>query len=372
MLLYIKTMISIDEQWMNYLNNNGVLEDNYDIASVPEVKSDTDKPICQELSISTKTKVLYLNQPIDIEKIFWQIPIVKYWEQKEGIIKKQMKIISKSVEDVADLQNKLSQQYYYTENIIKQINNTESRRVKFKDERKITIGISKKDIMSTRSKTKNAFYNCFAIIIRYYYEGLFREIHVKVFNTGKMEIPGVLNKEILNITKMKILELLTPFLETPVDFVEKNNDVNVLINSNFNCGFYINRDMLYTVLKNEYNIETSYEPCSYPGVKSKFYYNHDVSSEEQTGQIAESDRTMKMCELLKNKKYTEISFMIFRTGSCLIIGNCQEDVLMCIYGFIRNILETEYGRIVMDNEIPPPKGKVKKVKRKKIINNHTI
>ena len=81
---------------------------------------------------------------------------------------------------------------------------------------------------------------------------------------------------------------------------------------------------------------------------------------------------MKMCELLKNKKYTEISFMIFRTGSCLIIGNCQENVLMRIYGFIRNILETEYTRIAMDNEVPALKGKVKKVKRKKIINSRTI
>ena len=363
-------MASIDEQWLNYLNNNYTLEDG---PTKPEVSNiDTCyKPTCQNLSISTKTKVLYLNQEIDIETIFWKIPIVKYWEQREGIIKKQMKIISKSNEDVLELQNKLKEQYYYTENIIKQINNTESRRVKFKDERKITIGISKKDIMSARGKTKNAFYNCFAIIIRYLYEGSFREIHVKVFNTGKMEIPGVLNDEILAITKSKILDLLSPFLETPIDFIEKDIDVNVLINSNFNCGFYINRDTLYTVLKNEYNIETSYEPCSYPGVKSKYYYNHELPMEQQNGQIVESDRSMKMCELLKNKKYTEISFMIFRTGSCLIIGNCREDVLMCIYSFIRNILESEYSRIVMDgDEVPPLKAKIKKVKRKKIISNH--
>ena len=57
---------------------------------------------------------------------------------------------------------------------------------KYKDERKITIGMSKKDIMNCRGKVKNAFYNCFAIIMRFKFEGNFREIHIKVFNTGKL------------------------------------------------------------------------------------------------------------------------------------------------------------------------------------------
>ena len=34
---------------------------------------------------------------------------------------------------------------------------------------------------------------CFAIILRFYQGGEFKEIHVKVFNTGKLEIPGLLN-----------------------------------------------------------------------------------------------------------------------------------------------------------------------------------
>ena len=43
--------------------------------------------------------------------------------------------------------------------------------------------------MNCRGKIKNAFYNCFAIIVRFKYKEDFREIHVKVFNNGKMEIP---------------------------------------------------------------------------------------------------------------------------------------------------------------------------------------
>ena len=47
-------------------------------------------------------------------------------------------------------------------------------------------------------------------------------------------------------------------------------------------------------------------------------------------------------------EYYEISFMIFRTGSVLIVGKCTEPILYVIYDFIKNILESEYENIVND------------------------
>ena len=143
---------------------------------------DTRKPKCSNIYISTKTKVLFLNQAIDIQNIFWNIPIIEYWKPEKGVVKKQMKIVSKTKEEYDDYCKRLVGIKYYTENIIKQINNENARRNKFKDERKITIGMSKKDIMNCRGKVKNAFYNCFAMIVRFSYESVFREIHIKVFN----------------------------------------------------------------------------------------------------------------------------------------------------------------------------------------------
>ena len=326
-------------------------------------------PKCDDLYISTKTKVLFLNQEIDIHSIFWKINIVEYWKQQEGVIKKQMKIVSKTPEEYELIKEKLAGNYYYIENIIKQIHNPNARRIKFKDERKITIGISRKDIMNTRVKVKNAFYNCFAIILRFLMDGNFREIHVKIFNTGKLEIPGVLNSRILDIVKDRILELLQPFLEKNIEFIENNENDNVLINSNFNCGYFIDRDRLYAVLKSEkYGIETAYDPCSYPGVKCKFYFNHDhgFDIKLQNGTISVADRGMKMSELIDNKKYTEVSFMIFRTGSCLIVGNCSEQILVFIYQFIKNIFDAEYKVISVMNEEPIVKNKTIKLRKKTI------
>lgn len=330
---------------------------------------DENMPVCDDLYISTKTKVLFLNQEIDINEVFWNIPVTEYWRPVECVVKKQMKIVSKTPEEYQELVERLKTISYYTENVIKQINNPSARRIKFKDERKITIGISKKDIMNCRSKVKNAFYNCFAMILRFKYQSVFREIHVKVFNTGKLEIPGILNAEILQIVSKMILDVLQPHIRSPLCFVENKQDENVLINSNFNCGFYINREKLFGILRSEkYGIEASYDPCIYPGIKCKYYFNNDAGYDKtkQTGNIVAEDRGMKKSELSENKKYTEVSFMIFRTGSCLIVGNCSEATLKFIFEFIKDILVSEYSQICVANEDVAIKGKKTKLRKKNI------
>lgn len=328
--------------------------------------SETKSVICEDLYISTKTKVLFLNQEIDIQKIFWNIPIIEYWKPLEGVVKKQMKIVSKNVEEYNQYHEKLQHQYYYKENIIKQIDNPTARVIKFKDERKITIGISKKDILNFRSKAKNAFYNCFAIVIRFKQDGVFKEVHVKVFNTGKMEIPGVLNLELLERTKTLVLQMLQLIINKPVEYLTTDQDINVLINSNFNCGYFINRDKLYVLLCKKYGIDTSYDPCTYPGIKCKYYYNNEKDPDSQSGKIENVDHSLKVSEMDDNKKYTEVSFMIFRTGSCLIVGNCSEKMLVFVYKFIRGVLEEEYENVRVHNDEVYVKNKKEKVIKKMI------
>jgi len=327
-------------------------------------------PICEDLYISTKTKVLFLNQHVDIHGVFWKIPINEYWRPMDGVVKKQMKIVSKTPEEYEEYRQKLEDVPYYVENIIKQINNPAARRIKFKDERKITIGISKKDIMNCRGKVKNAFYNCFAMILRFKFEGLFREIHVKVFNTGKMEIPGILNAGLLTVVKGMVLDIIRPHVTTTLEFVETDSEDNVLINSNFNCGYFINREKLHYILRgSKYRIESAYDPCSYPGVKCKFYFNNEVGfdAEKQNGQVLIEDRGQKMSELDDNRKYTEISFMIFRTGSCLIVGNCSERILKFVFAFIKRLLAEEYKNIHVENDEPVNKNKKVKLRKKTVM-----
>jgi hypothetical protein len=387
--------MSVNDEWAHFLSSqNAVSTSNRCLGGRPTISVDnsintkkgvcfdntinneSDVPVCEELYISTKTKVLFLNKEIDIYNIFWNIPVLEYWKPEEGVIKKQMKIVSKTQEEFQEYKKKLEGIGYYTENIIKQIDNPTARRIKFKDERKITVGVSKKDIMNCRGKVKNAFYNCFAMILRFKYgnaaenKTMFKEIHVKIFNTGKLEIPGVLDAKLLDIVKEMILQILQPNIDTLLEFIETDSENNVLINSNFNCGYYINRDILHNILlSDKYNIESAYDPCSYPGVKCKYYFNNNNGFDEtlQKGKILPEDRALKLSELELNKKYTEVSFMMFRTGSCLIVGNCSERILKFVFAFIKKILVEEYKNIQVANEDTAVKIKKVKLRKKTIL-----
>jgi len=370
--------MDLNEEWEIFQNGNSSGNSYHETSNklsinendeMMENEVNTSIPKCEDLYISTTTKVLFLNQPIDIYQVFWNIPILSYTSPKEGVVKKQIKIVSNNEEEYKEYCEKLKNVDYYHEHIIKQINNPGARRIKYRDERKLTIGISKKDIMNCRGKVKNAFYNCFAIILRFNYKSEFKEIHVKIFNTGKMEIPGILDASFLEIVKKMILQTLVPLVKGSLYFVDNKNEDSVLINSNFNCGFFINREKLHSILRSpKYNIEAVYDPCSYPGVKCKYYFHHEIGFDvtKQTGNIQNADFQNKISELNNNKKYTEVSFMIFRTGSCLIVGNCSEKILMFIFNFIKSLLQREYIHIYTNSDENVTKEKKQKIRKKQI------
>lgn len=317
-------------------------------------------PIATDIYISTKSKIAYLNQALDLPTIFWKVPVIQYAQPINGVIKKQIKFNSTCQEEVNMIEENLKKELHTDVQVLTSINNPNGR-IKFKDIRKIGVGISKKDIMSYRCKKKSAFYNCFVMILRIRIHETFKEFHVKVFNTGKLEIPGIQTDYIYEQVLLNILKSLQPFVEEPLEY--KQTSDTILINSNFNCGYYINREVLFDILKYKYNIQCIYDPCSYPGVQCKFYYNPD--QEVQTGSlIAEEDKD-------KYKNIVTVSFMIFRTGSILIVGMCDENVLYSIYNFLKILLINEYYKISQKNvnnltDIAN-KNKKKKVRRKTIM-----
>ena len=195
---------------------------------------------------------------------------------------------------------------------------------------------------------------------------MFKEIHVKVFNTGKMEIPGVVNDDFFILVKTAIIDILEKASGQTFD-IDKIMVNNILINSNFSCGYYINRQLLYTILVQSYNIETSYDPCTYPGIKCKFYYiNNSLYTGEQNGYVLEEDMYLKKKQLYNECKYVEVSIMIFRTGSCLIVGNCEENIIYFVFNFIKNILVKEKELISIQNTVKIIKKKYIKIKKKSV------
>ena len=65
---------------------------NCNIRTDIDEKKNITMPICSELYISTKTIICYLNAPININSVFWKIPLTPYYKACNGILKKEIKI----------------------------------------------------------------------------------------------------------------------------------------------------------------------------------------------------------------------------------------------------------------------------------------
>ena len=78
----------------------------------------------------------------------WNVSVIPYAQPENGVIKKQMRLIFKTKEEFQAYEEKRNKELYFTEKIMKQIDNPNARKIKFKDVRKLTVGISKKDIMN--------------------------------------------------------------------------------------------------------------------------------------------------------------------------------------------------------------------------------
>lgn len=299
------------------------------------------------LYISTKTAIVTMNTELDIERMFWDIDVIDYHLMEEGVVKKQIKLQTMSTEKLADVISRSSDKRW-THQIITHVDGDGDQ---FRDVRKISCGLCKHDITLKNVHESGAFSNGLVLTIRMNIgNNKFHEIHVKVFNTGKLEVPGLKTDHIYETTLRLFSALYERTQGQPSEPLRYVSTTTVLVNSNFTCGYYIDRTRLYNILKVKYKLHTIFDPCSYPGVQSKFYY--------YASNAIHDGRCMS-----ESKPDAVMSFMIFRTGSVLIVGKCEINVLYIIYEFIRTILVAEHPYICThvdkpDTSAPTPSTKV--------------
>lgn len=330
-----------------------------------EVKENDELPDTtdNELHISTISKIAYLcvddgkSPVINLENLFWDLELTPYNTMSAGIIKKQIKINLYNEADITALTQKCldltaNGPHMVSNVVIKHVVDPKGAISHF---RKISIGTSKKEMIVKKGAAKRAagkkesmFSNCIAVKIRFPNEeavepGDYHEYHIKIFNTGKLEIPGVRDQASLDIILGILTNTIKKYIAPTLTYIENRNEM-VMINSTFYCGFNINRDKMLPILGNKYNLGFTYDPCSYPGIKCKFYYNLNVPPDAQTG-ICPSGYKDDANSKTKRENICEVSFMIFRTGKINIVGKCNEFILLNCYSFVKKILTDEYPNI---------------------------
>ena len=325
--------MDLEEQWSQFMNGD---DSSFTMMNSEDTIENKTAPAPSPLNISTKSKIIYLNSTFDLNKLFWKLKTICYDDEKEGIIKKQMKFNFLDNTEVDYFNTMIKNEKNVKIKILNKINNP-SGRIKFKDVRKVDIGFCKNDVLKPNKESKSAFYNCFVIIFRKKYNSNYREFHVKLFNSGKVEIPGIQSEDMVNSVVTILINNLQPHFKKTI-CEEKEKRELVLVNSNFNCNYYLNRSKLAELLKMKYKVKCGMDSCSYPGIQCKY----------------------------KLKNGNNVSYMIFRTGSVLIVGKCEDSELQDIYNFLCGIFKDEYLQIYEEESLLE---KVEKEKKKKKKNN---
>ena len=103
-------VLNLEEEWASFFNdnNNELSLENEQEQSRPEI--DDFIPECSDIKISTKTKIIYLNQELNLNDLFWKIKIIPYDSHDNGIIKKQIKFNFTNKEEVAKFEENIVDQ----------------------------------------------------------------------------------------------------------------------------------------------------------------------------------------------------------------------------------------------------------------------
>jgi hypothetical protein len=119
----------------------------------------------------------------------------------------------------------------------------------------------------------------------------------------------------------------------------------VLINSDFNINFKIKRNIFHSLLKDNYNIVSRYEPGIYPGVNNKYYWNKETLGTENEGVCKCSGKCIGKGNGEGDEQCKKITIAAFQSGSIIITGANSIQQINDAYAYINKVISQNYDLI---------------------------
>lgn len=352
------------------------------------------------LNISTKSNVLKLNvSAVPYVDLFWKTPVMPYLLPREGIVRKEL-MVQLTTQQKADEYFRRRDAYVnrYPDQMISErmlpISSargaaagsgglrfapfeTEEKYRGVHDARSLHVGVCQKEIECKKREERKAFPNCFVFYLRWSRDGglTFEESHIKIFSTGKIDMPGINCSRQLSHVKELIQRLV--FSPAMIRAVGLREDLRVespppsaclsseeakvvLVNAEFQCNFCINttrlRDLLFRKfgLKSELKNET-------PGLKCALFVrkNAPLSRKEQNFQLAPEDELVHRQNKTVREQHYKITYTFFHSGEVLVSGACPEVFLLFTFDFIKEVMLENWRAIQSD----APRTNTKKAKK---------
>ena len=250
-----------------------------------------------DLRISTIVTTAQLGTKINLDQLFTQVPILEYWDLNNGILKMEFNGVVK--------------------------------------------GTSCKDIILKQKESTTSFFNQATLVIRREVAPLYwKEINVKLFRNGGVQMTGVKSMEMSAGSLRWLIEYITsrcttlPVFATPPEIHKEQVQ---LVNTDFSIGAKVRRDALHRILSDTYRLNSSYESAIYQGVKTKYFYN----AERPVGSPPGLCPCTRLCKGTgdgsKIGECKKITISPFQTGQVIITGARTIEQINEAYEFIKGV-----------------------------------
>ena len=204
----------------------------------------------------------------------------------------------------------------------------------------IEKGTKKKPKRKRRQNTKvgrrKVFYNQITLEVQIRADKI---VNTKIFTNGQIQMTGLKSKE----DGLQIIKIVSNIIRDNLNLDIKFSDLNiVLINSDFVSNFTINRFILHEILVDD-KIYATYEPCIYPGVNIKIYFNEWNKKKDYRCYCT------KYCNG-KGKGNGDgdckrVSICVFQSGTVIITGASKLNQIDVAYKFITDVFKKNYYKI---------------------------
>jgi TATA-box binding protein (TBP) (component of TFIID and TFIIIB) len=186
-------------------------------------------------------------------------------------------------------------------------------------------------------------------------------INMKLFKNGNVQMTGikdvsqgVLAVDILvNHIKKTVAKYPEEQIVTDLELLTNTNFKVHLINSDFRTGIKINRNKINTLLQEEYNIYSCFEPTIYPGVKVQYFWQKNKG--DTCGACNCAVPCMGKGDGTMEGDCKKITIAIFQSG-CLIITGARDTLQIDdAYKFICRVIQKHLDHIIkIDFILPQP------------------
>ena len=220
------------------------------------------------------------------------------------------------------------------------------------DLQKGDIPKSKRKSRKPQSEKKKVFFN--QATIHYFHK---KVVNVKLFNNGKVQMTGLKyedqGKEVLE-GLIEIIQqvqennrsngILDKDIFSTKDKILYDNYRVVLINSDFDIGFPINRENLHReMVEPDVQMYSSFEPCIYPGVNIKYFYNRG-----HEGGVCQCNRICNGKGLGNGDgDCKKVTIAVFMSGKAIITGAMCREQLNIAHDFINEFVHSRKEKLIL-------------------------